>query len=192
MDLLERLGLLGRRVLLLHHDDLGLTHAQFATVLLAALPSVFLWARLAGTLGSKGAWLLAIFLLALGALLLFLPRTLLEALPVGLLIGVGFGGVLVLGDILLAKVIDRDAEVTGRRREGVYYSVYGFINRLSPFRAPAGSFLCPPHPPLRLRERGGAGPASRGRLPLPYGGATLFGYALGPGPSLSLPLRSEG
>ncbi|WP_423839215.1 MFS transporter [Thermus scotoductus] len=113
-------------------------------MLLAALPSVFLWARLAGTLGSKGAWLLAIFLLALGALLLFLPRTLLEALPVGLLIGVGFGGVLVLGDILLAKVIDRDAEVTGRRREGVYYSVYGFINRLSgPLQALSFALLTP-------------------------------------------------
>lgn len=39
----------------------------------------------------------------------------------GLLIGVGFGGVLVLGDVLLAEVIDRDAEETGRRREGVYF-----------------------------------------------------------------------
>ena len=83
-------------------------------------------------------------LLALGALLLLWPRGLLEALPVGVLIGTGFGGVLVLGDVLLAEVIDRDAAATGRRREGVYYSVYGFINRLSgPLQALAFALLTP-------------------------------------------------
>jgi GPH family glycoside/pentoside/hexuronide:cation symporter len=146
--LLFAVGLFGAAMPFYAKYALGLgpeaTSLLFATVLLAALPSVFLWARLAGTLGPKGAWLLAIFLLALGALLLFLPRTLLEALPVGLLIGVGFGGVLVLGDVLLAEVIDRDAEVTGRRREGVYYSVYGFINRLSgPLQALSFALLTP-------------------------------------------------
>ena len=94
------------------------TALLFASVLLAALPSVSLWARLAGALGPKRAWLWAIGLLALGALLLLWPRGLLEALPVGVLIGTGFGGVLVLGDVLLAEVIDRDAAATGRRREG--------------------------------------------------------------------------
>ena len=120
------------------------TALLFASVLLAALPSVSLWARLAGALGPKRAWLWAIGLLALGALLLLWPRGLLEALPVGVLIGTGFGGVLVLGDVLLAEVIDRDAAATGRRREGVYYSVYGFINRLSgPLQALAFALLTP-------------------------------------------------
>ncbi|AAS82551.1 MFS transporter [Thermus thermophilus] len=120
------------------------TALLFASVLLAALPSVSLWARLAGALGPKRAWLWAIGLLALGALLLLWPRGLLEALPVGVLIGTGFGGVLVLGDVLLAEVIDRDAAATGRRREGVYYSVYGFVNRLSgPLQALAFALLTP-------------------------------------------------
>ncbi|RTG94554.1 MFS transporter [Thermus scotoductus] len=146
--LLFAVGLFGAAMPFYAKYALGLgpeaTSLLFASVLLSALPSVLLWARLAGALGPKGAWLLAIFLLALGALLLFLPRTLLEALPVGLLIGVGFGGVLVLGDVLLAEVIDRDAEVTGRRREGVYYSVYGFINRLSgPLQALSFALLTP-------------------------------------------------
>ena len=96
--LLFAVGLFGAAMPFYAKYALGLgpeaTSLLFATVLLAALPSVFLWARLAGTLGSKGAWLLAIFLLALGALLLFLPRTLLEALPVGLLIGAGVFGAL--------------------------------------------------------------------------------------------------
>jgi len=42
------------------------TALLFASVLLAALPSVSLWARLAGALGPKRAWLWAIGLLASG------------------------------------------------------------------------------------------------------------------------------
>ncbi|MFN4233086.1 MFS transporter [Thermus sp.] len=146
--LLFAVGLFGAAMPFYAKYALGLgpeaTSLLFASVLLAALPSVFLWARLSGALGPKGAWLLAIALLALGALLLLLPRTLLQALPVGLLIGMGFGGVLVLGDVLLAEVIDRDAQLTGRRREGVYYSVYGFINRLSgPLQAFSFALLTP-------------------------------------------------
>jgi len=146
--LLFAVGLFGAAMPFYAKYALGLgpeaTSLLFASVLLAALPSVFLWARLAGVLGPKGAWLLAILLLALGAFLLLWPRGLLQALPVGVLIGVGFGGVLVLGDVLLAEVIDRDAQLTGRRREGVYYSVYGFINRLSgPLQALSFALLTP-------------------------------------------------
>ncbi|TBH21589.1 MFS transporter [Thermus thermamylovorans] len=120
------------------------TALLFGAVLLAALPSVFLWARLAGALGPKRAWLWALGLLALGAFLLLFPQSLAQALPVGVVVGAGFGGVLVLGDVLLAEVIDRDARATGRRREGVYYSVYGFINRLSgPLQAGAFALLTP-------------------------------------------------
>ena len=39
MDLLERLGLGGRRVLILHHDDLGLTHAQNGAYQALGLPT---------------------------------------------------------------------------------------------------------------------------------------------------------
>ncbi|MDM7323570.1 MAG: MFS transporter [Thermus sp.] len=146
--LLFAVGLFGAAMPFYAKYALGLgpetTSLLFASVLLSALPSVFLWARLAGVLGPKGAWLFAIALLALGAMLLFWPQSLGQALPVGVLIGVGFGGVLVLGDVLLSEVIDRDAELTGRRREGVYYSVYGFINRLSgPLQALSFALLTP-------------------------------------------------
>lgn len=48
MDLLERLGLLGRRVLLLHHDDLGLTHAQNGAYQALGFPT--------GSVMVPGAW----------------------------------------------------------------------------------------------------------------------------------------
>ncbi|SDE93407.1 YdjC-like protein [Thermus arciformis] len=48
MDLLERLGLGGRRVLILHHDDLGLTHAQNAAYQALGFPT--------GSVMVPGAW----------------------------------------------------------------------------------------------------------------------------------------
>lgn len=48
MDLLERLGLGGRRVLILHHDDLGLTHAQNGAYQALGLPT--------GSVMVPGAW----------------------------------------------------------------------------------------------------------------------------------------
>ncbi|WP_038057751.1 polysaccharide deacetylase family protein [Thermus amyloliquefaciens] len=48
MDLLERLGLGGRRVLILHHDDLGLTHAQNGAYQALGFPT--------GSVMVPGAW----------------------------------------------------------------------------------------------------------------------------------------
>ncbi|TBH21344.1 ChbG/HpnK family deacetylase [Thermus thermamylovorans] len=48
MDLLERLGLGGRRVLLLHHDDLGLSHAQNGAYQALGFPT--------GSVMVPGAW----------------------------------------------------------------------------------------------------------------------------------------
>ncbi len=48
MELLERLGLGGRRVLILHHDDLGLTHAQNAAHEALGCPT--------GSVMVPGAW----------------------------------------------------------------------------------------------------------------------------------------
>ncbi|GAB5603852.1 MFS transporter [Thermus sp. FJN-A] len=115
--------------------SLGLPEAAttflFAAVFLVALPSVFLWGRLAQVLGGKRAWRLAHLLMGLAALLLFLPQGLPAALLVGALVGVGFAGVRVTGEVVMAKVIDLDAERTGTRREGAYYSLVGLLGRAS-------------------------------------------------------------
>lgn len=115
--------------------SLGLPEAAttllFAAVFLVALPSVFLWGWLARALGGKRAWRLAHLLMGLAAFVLFLPQALLPALLVGALVGVGFAGVRVTGEVVMAKVIDLDAEKTGTRREGAYYSLVGLMGRLS-------------------------------------------------------------
>jgi len=109
----------------------GATTFLFAAVFLVALPSAFLWGRLAQRLGGKRAWRLAHLLMGSSALLLFLAQGLLPALLVGALVGAGFAGVRVTGEVVMAKVIDLDAERTGTRREGAYYSLVGLLGRAS-------------------------------------------------------------
>ncbi|BAD71827.1 sugar transporter (plasmid) [Thermus thermophilus] len=67
--------------------------------------------------------------MGLSALLLFLPQGLPAALLAGALVGAGFAGVRVTGEVVMAKVIDLDAERTETHREGAYYSLVGLLGR---------------------------------------------------------------
>jgi len=114
---------------------LGLPDSQASLLLgpvfILSLPLVAVWARVALWRGIKPAWILAIALFALASLLFALPLNLYGAIAIGCLLAVGYSGVSVLGEIVLAEIIDRDADATQRRREAIYYSVYGFITRIS-------------------------------------------------------------
>ena len=52
------------------------------------------------------------------------------AITVSALAGVGLSALMMLPDVLLADVIDEDAQATGQRREGMYFGIQGFIIRL--------------------------------------------------------------
>ncbi len=128
-------GLLGAGMPFYAKYSLGLggaaTSALFGAVFLVAIPMVALWSRLARRWGGKRAWLTAIGILAGAGAPLYLAQDLWTGMLAGGIFGLGFSGVLVVGEVMQAHIIDRDAERTGRRREGVYYSVNGFVTRIS-------------------------------------------------------------
>jgi GPH family glycoside/pentoside/hexuronide:cation symporter len=45
--------------------------------------------------------------------------------------GAGLGGIKVCREMILARLVDRSLKRTGRRQEGVYYSMNRFIGQLS-------------------------------------------------------------
>lgn len=114
---------------------LGLSDAQASLLLgpvfVLSLPLVAVWARIALWRGVKATWILAIVLFGLASLLFVLPLNLYGAIAIGCLVAVGFSGVSVLAEMVLAEIIDRDADATQRRREAIYYSVSGLIGRIS-------------------------------------------------------------
>ncbi|MFN2153375.1 MAG: MFS transporter, partial [Anaerolineales bacterium] len=48
-----------------------------------------------------------------------------------IVIGIGLGGLVLIGDIIIAEVIDEDEVKTGHQRAGMYFGMSGFVITLS-------------------------------------------------------------
>jgi GPH family glycoside/pentoside/hexuronide:cation symporter len=103
----------------------------FATVFLVAIVSVSVWSRLVRRWGTKQTWLWAIGVFILSAIVLAFASNMVVGVIGAALAGVGLGGVKVCREMILANLVDRSTERTGRRQEGVYYGLNRFIGRLS-------------------------------------------------------------
>ncbi len=98
-------------------------------VFVTAIPAILVWSRVVQRSTPRRALLWSIGIFAAAALCFLIPVGLIGAAVIGVGLGVGVGGLLQLLEVLLAQIIDEDAERTGRRREGVYFGVNGFVVR---------------------------------------------------------------
>lgn len=94
----------------------------------AAMP---LWTRLAQRWGAWRALRTVCLYSAVVLLLFFLPGDFYSGLFVVLLFGVGLAGLLMLTDLLIADLVDDDELKTGRRREGLFFGINGFVIRFA-------------------------------------------------------------
>jgi GPH family glycoside/pentoside/hexuronide:cation symporter len=94
----------------------------------AALP---IWAWLARRVGAPRAWRWALVWLAASFLPLWFVTDLPGAVVGAAVVGVGYGGVLATTDLVTARVLDRDARVSGLHREGVFLGSFGVFARLT-------------------------------------------------------------
>ncbi|QSO51023.1 MFS transporter [Alicyclobacillus curvatus] len=97
---------------------------------IVAIPLSFAWSRVALRISNIHAALGATALFALVSLLFLVAHTPLFVIITGLCLGFGVAGFMVTMNLLLADVIDYDAKQTGKRREGMYYGMNGFIVRI--------------------------------------------------------------
>jgi GPH family glycoside/pentoside/hexuronide:cation symporter len=103
----------------------------FGAVFIIAILSVSLWSRLIRRWGVKRTWLWAIGVMILSTVILGLASNLPVAIVAAIIAGAGLGGVKVCREMIMARLVDRSLERTGRRQEGVYYGLNRFIGRLS-------------------------------------------------------------
>ena len=103
----------------------------FGSVFVVAILSVSLWSRMVRRWGVKRTWLWAIRIMLLSAVFLGLATNLTMAIVAAIVAGAGLGGVKVCREMIMARLVDRSLERTGRRQEGVYYGLNRFIGRLS-------------------------------------------------------------
>ncbi len=97
---------------------------------IVAIPLSFVWARLADKMGSGKSVMVALVLYALTLMALLWDHSPMTTLVTGAVLGISVSAFMVLLPVLLADVIDYDAFLTGRRREGMYLGMNGFIVRL--------------------------------------------------------------
>jgi len=102
----------------------------FIGMFVTAIAFYPLWRWVALHLGSKSTLALAFTLLVLCLLPVLLVGNLMQAFVMMLFAGAANSGVTLVRDIVLSDVIDEDELHTGRRREGSYFGVNAFIERL--------------------------------------------------------------
>lgn len=120
-------------------DDKG-TYV-LGTVILVAIFGVLFWSALVKKFGTMPIWRTTFIVLALAFIPLYFASSLVTAIICSALVGIGFSGVISTMDIVGAKVLDEDYNKYGVRREGIYSSAMGFMNRLSGLFVALGTFL---------------------------------------------------
>ncbi|MFD1956316.1 MFS transporter [Paenibacillus thailandensis] len=102
-----------------------------AAVFVSVIPSVAVWYGMVRTMSAVKAWRLSLALYGLAVIPLWFGSNLASGIAAGIAAGFGLAGFLVTPPIVGGRIIDEDAALTGRRREGMYTAISGFITRSS-------------------------------------------------------------
>lgn len=102
-------------------------------VLLLAIVFVAVWAKLVKKFTLMPVWRAALIVMGLAFLPLYFAASLPTAVLGCICVGIGFAGVITTMDLVGARIMDDDLRMHGIKREGIYASAMGFMNRLSGF-----------------------------------------------------------
>lgn len=100
-------------------------------IFLSSLLVMPIWAKGITRHGARKALAAAAFMFGLATLPFLAASSFLSGAITCLLLGLGFAGLLMVTDVLLADIIDEDELKTGTRREGMYFGINGFFIRIS-------------------------------------------------------------
>lgn len=128
-------GLLGSSIPFYAKYVLHVPEAQvsllLASVFVPVIPLVAVWYWIVRKLGGLRGWRLSLIVYGLSVIPLWFATNLGTGIAAGITVGFGLAGFLVTPPVVTGQIIDRDFELTGSRREGVYTAVGGFITRSS-------------------------------------------------------------
>lgn len=102
-----------------------------ASIFVSVIPLVGVWYWLIRRIDPVKAWRWSLLAYALSVIPLWFGSSLLSGIAAGICVGFGLAGFLVTPPVVSSLIIDMDFEATGRRREGVYTAVSGFVTRSS-------------------------------------------------------------
>jgi GPH family glycoside/pentoside/hexuronide:cation symporter len=112
--------------------DPGMATTVFAIAFLVAMLSLYPWRNwVANKLDSRRTLMLANAVMILGIIPLGFSPSLTFTLVTAVIVGIGLGGLVLIGDVIMTEVIDEDEVKTGHQRAGMYFGMSGFVITLS-------------------------------------------------------------
>lgn len=115
---------------------LGRTDGMSTTIILgiaifSAIIFIPLWTKIIKKFTLMPAWRMSFIVLAVMVIPLYFVSDIVGAACVTAFIGFGIAGVQTTMDLVCARILDEDAQKYGVRREGIYSSLMGVLNKTS-------------------------------------------------------------
>lgn len=110
----------------------GMATVIFGIAFLVAMLTLYPWRNwVANRLDSRRTLMLANAVMILGIIPLGFSPSLIFTYLAAVVIGIGLGGLVLIGDVIITEVIDEDEVQTGHQRAGMYFGMSGFVITLS-------------------------------------------------------------
>ena len=112
--------------------DESLATVILGIAFLVAMLSLYPWRNwVANKLDSRRTLMLANLVMILGIVPMGFSPNIYFTYAAAVILGIGLGGLILIGDVIMAEVIDEDEVKTGHQRAGMYFGMIGFVITLS-------------------------------------------------------------
>ncbi len=112
--------------------DAGLATVILGIAFLVAMLSLYPWRTwVANKLDSRRTLMLANAIMILGIIPMGFSPNILFTYATAIIVGIGLGGLVLIGDVIMTEVVDEDEVKTGHQRAGMYFGMIGFLVTLS-------------------------------------------------------------
>jgi GPH family glycoside/pentoside/hexuronide:cation symporter len=112
--------------------DESLATVILGIAFLVAMISLYPWRNwVANKLDSRRTLMLANAVMILGIIPMGFSPNIIFTYITAVIIGIGLGGLVLIGDVIMTEVVDEDEVKTGHQRAGMYFGMSGFLITLS-------------------------------------------------------------
>ncbi len=112
--------------------DEGLATAILGIAFVVAMFSLYPWRNwVANKLDSRRTLMLANLVMILGIVPMGFSPNINFTYAAAVVLGIGLGGLVLIGDVIMTEVVDEDEVKTGHQRAGMYFGMSGFLITLS-------------------------------------------------------------
>jgi GPH family glycoside/pentoside/hexuronide:cation symporter len=112
--------------------DEGLATVILGMAFLIAMLSLYPWRNwVANKLDSRRTLMIANAIMMLGIIPMGFAPNIYFTYATAVIVGIGLGGLVLIGDVIMTEVVDEDEVKTGHQRAGMYFGMSGFLITLS-------------------------------------------------------------